>query len=142
MMAPFGYLEHTADACLRGTEATLEGAFCEAARAMFHLMVDIAQVRPQKCIQVFVTAEKVELLLVEWLAELLVRKDLENVLLSRFRVDISEQDKRFDLQGEGWGEALDPMRHRVKTEVKGVAYAGLRVCREGDQWVAQCVVDI
>lgn len=142
MTAPFGYLEHTADACLRGIGETREEAFCEAARAMFHLMVDIEQVRPQKRVQVLVTAENIELLLVEWLAELLVQRDLEDVLLSRFCVYISENDRRFDLQGEGWGEPLDPARHRVKTEVKGIAYAGLHVCREEGQWIAQCVVDI
>jgi len=142
MIAPFDYLEHTADACLRGIGTTREEAFCEAARAMFHLMVDIEQVRPQKRVQVVVTAENIELLLVEWLAELLVQKDLEDAIFSRFRADISENAGRFDLQGEGWGEPLDPARHRAKTEVKGIAYAGLHVCREEDQWIAQCVVDI
>ncbi|MCK4681659.1 archease, partial [Candidatus Bipolaricaulota bacterium] len=29
-----------------------------------------------------------------------------------------------------------------KTEVKGVTYAGLRVQREDERWLAQCVVDI
>jgi SHS2 domain-containing protein len=142
MIAPFDYLEHTADACLRGIGTTREEAFCEAARAMFHLMVDVDQVRPQKRVQVSVTAEKIDLLLVEWLAELLVRKDLEDAVFSRFRVAISGNGAGFDLKGEGWGERLDPARHHVKSDVKGVTYAGLRVYREEDRWIAQCVVDI
>ena len=142
MSAPFDYLEHTADVCLRGIGTTREEAFCEAARALFHLMVDIGRVRPQKRVQVIVTARDVELLLVEWLAELLVQKDLEDSVFSRFRVAIAKEEEGFDLRGEGWGEPVDPARHHIKSDVKGITYAGLRVCREGDRWFAQCVVDI
>ena len=142
MSAPFDYLEHTADVCLRGIGATREEAFCEAARALFHLMVDIGRIHPQKRVQVVVTARNIELLLVEWLAELLAQRDLEDAVYSRFHAVIAKEEEGFGLRGEGWGEPMDPARHHIKSDVKGVTYAGLRVYREGDRWIARCVVDI
>lgn len=139
---PFEYLDHTADMCLRGIGETVEEAFCEAARAMFNLMVDLEQIVPKQLYRVSLTAPQLDLLLVEWLAELLVQKDLSGLFLSRFHVDILKKDGGVRLEGEGWGEALDPSRHRARLEVKGVTYSGLRVTQEGEQWVAQCVVDI
>lgn len=142
MTMPFDYLDHTADACLRGVGETVEEAFCEAARAMFHLMVDLEQIVSKQRVQVAGNAEDLDLLLVEWLAALLAQKDLKAVVLSQFYVDISEQSGGFHLEGEGWGETLDRVKHNVKVEVKGVTYSGLHVCREEGKWVAQCVVDI
>jgi len=139
---PFEYLDHTADVCLRGTGETVEEAFCEAARALFNLMIDLERVAPKRSQRVSLFAERLELLLVEWLSELLVQKDLTGLFLSRFHVDIRQGKDGFHLQGEGWGEPLDPPRHRVKLEVKGVTYSGLHVTRKGKNWIAQCVVDI
>lgn len=41
-----------------------------------------------------------------------------------------------------WGERVDPARHRPAVEVKGATYTELKVAREGELWVAQCVVDV
>jgi SHS2 domain-containing protein len=139
---PFEYLEHTADIGIRGIGETVEEAFCEAALALFNLMVDLEEIVPKEAVYVTVEAQQLDLLLVEWLSGLLVKKDLEGILLSRFHVDIRTTNDGFSLRGEGWGEPLDLKRHRPKTEVKGVTYAGLRVQKEDGRWLAQCVVDI
>ena len=139
---PFEYLDHTADIGIRGIGGTVEEAFCEAARAIFNLMVDLEEIVPKKAVHVTVEARQLDLLLVEWLSTLLVKKDLEGLLLSRFQVKLREMENGFSLCGVGWGEALDLKRHQPKTEVKGVTYAGLRVQREDERWLAQCVVDI
>ncbi len=139
---PFEYLDHTADIGVRGIGKTVEEAFCEAARAIFNLMVDLEEIVPEKAIHVTVEARQLDLLLVEWLSTLLVKKDLEGLLLSRFHVELREMENGFSLRGVGWGEPLDLKRHQPKTEVKGVTYAGLRVQKEDERWLAQCVVDI
>ncbi|MCK4355794.1 archease [Candidatus Bipolaricaulota bacterium] len=139
---PFEYLDHTADIGVRGIGKTVEEAFCEAARAIFNLMVDLEEIVPEKAIHVTVEARQLDLLLVEWLSALLVKKDLEGLLLSRFHVELREMENGFSLRGVGWGEPLDLKRHQPKTEVKGVTYAGLRVQKEDERWLAQCVVDI
>ena len=139
---PFEYLDHTADVCLRGIGETVEEAFCEAAKAMFNLMVDVDRVIPRHPLQVVSDAERLDLLLVEWLAELLTQKDLCGLFLSRFRANIAEKSDRFRLEGTAWGEPLDLAKHAVKLEVKGVTYSGLHVEQKQGKWIAQCVVDI
>jgi SHS2 domain-containing protein len=139
---PFEYLDHTADIGVRGIGETVEEAFCEAARAIFNLMVDLEEIVPEEAVHVAVEARQLDLLLVEWLSDLLVKKDLEGLLLSSFHVELREMENGFSLRGVGWGEPLDLKRHQPKTEVKGVTYAGLRVRKEDGRWLAQCVVDI
>jgi len=139
---PFEYLDHTADVALRGIGETVEEAFCEAAKAMFNLMVNLDQVAPKRQLKVAREAGKLDLLLVEWLSELLVQKDLTGLFHSRFHVNIVKKSDGFHLEGTAWGESLDLSRHSVKLEVKGVTYSGLHVEQEGERWIAQCVVDI
>ena len=139
---PFEYLDHTADVGLRGIGETIEEAFSEAAKAMFNLMVDVDQVTAKQSLKVFRNARTPELLLVEWLSELLTQKDLTGLYCSRFCVDIAEKPDGLRLEATAWGESLDLSRHCVKIEVKGVTYSGLHVVRKGKDWIAQCVVDI
>ena len=139
---PFEYLEHTADVALRGTGKTIEEAFVEAARAMTNLMVDLEAVRPLEKLALERASERMDLLLVEWLSALLAEKDVTGRFFSRFQVEIESRGHACRLEGEAWGERLDPARHAPKLEVKGISYLGLRVVREKDQWVAQCVVDV
>ncbi len=139
---PFEYLDHTADVGLRGIGETIEEAFSEAAKAMFNLMVDVDQVTAKQSLKVLRNARTPELLLVEWLSELLTQKDLTGLCFSRFCVDIAEKPDGLRLEATAWGEPLDLYRHCVKLEVKGVTYSGLHVVRKGKDWIAQCVVDI
>jgi len=62
---PFEYLDHTADIGIRGIGKTVEEAFCEAARAIFNLMVDLEEIVPEKAIHVTVEARQLDLLLVD-----------------------------------------------------------------------------
>ncbi len=141
-MSPFKYLDHTADMCVQGIGTSVEEAFCEAARAVSNLMVDLDLVVPKTRIQVSVGAPSLEFLLVEWLGALISQKDLSRMIFCRFGVDIVTNSKGFRLEGEGWGEELNHVWHRAKLEVKGVSYAGLQVSRGKEGWIAQCVVDV
>jgi len=139
---PFDYLDHTADVCLRGRGKSISEAFCEAARALFNLMVDLEEFSPIHSKEVSLSAERLDLLLVAWLAELLAEKDLSGTYFSRFQIVVSQEKDRSHLVGRALGETLSPGRHRTKVEVKGITYSGLEVSECGGEWIAQCVVDI
>ncbi len=141
-MYRFEYLDHTADVEVRGIGDTVEEAFCAAAAGMFDLMVDLEMVSPRDRFPVEASASRLELLLIEWLSTLLGEKEISGLIFSRFDVKIDAVPDGFRLRGEGWGERLDPDRHRPKLEVKGVSYAGLRVEERDGVWIAQCVLDI
>ena len=40
------------------------------------------------------------------------------------------------------GEPFDPARHVLAHEVKAITYHELKVVRDGDQWLAEVIVDI
>jgi len=139
----FEYLDSVADAGIRASGKTLNEAFCEAARAMFNLMVDIDSVEPEKEIDVRVSAKTHDLLLVEWLGRLLALKDMREIVCSQFTVQITQRDgEEIVLNGTARGEPLDSTRHGPKTEVKGVTYSGLRVWQEKGMFFAECVLDV
>ena len=128
---PYEILEHEADAGVRGIGSSLEEAFCEAARGMFSLMVDLEEVRPERAVPVAVEAETLEVLFVSWLGELLALRDLRGMVFSRFEAKI-----------KAYGEPLDPARHKPAVEVKAATYYGVKVGKDDGRYIAQCVVDL
>ncbi|HDL85223.1 MAG TPA: archease [Candidatus Acetothermia bacterium] len=138
----FEYVDNVADAGIRASGETLNEAFCEAARAMFNLMIDLDLVEPRRAVKISVYAKTVDLLLVEWLSRLLTEKDLTGLVFSQFSAQIEQRGEKIVLTGVARGEAFDALRHEAKTEVKGVTYAGLRVWQENGRFIAQCVVDV
>jgi SHS2 domain-containing protein len=138
MVQPFETFEHEADIGVRGYGTTLEEAFANAATAMYSVMVNIVRVEHREFRGVNVTASDREQLLVEWLNGLLAVSDIERMVFSRFEVRIEGTA----LAGTAWGEPLDRTRHEPNVEVKGATYHLLKVAREGERFVAQCVVDV
>ncbi|HDC92206.1 MAG TPA: archease [Candidatus Acetothermia bacterium] len=141
-MMPYEILEHEADAGVRGIGSSLEEAFCEAARGMFSLMVDLEEVRPERAVPVAVEAETLEVLFVSWLGELLALRDLEGMVFSQFEVKIKKADGGWALEGKAYGEPLDPARHKPAVEVKAATYYGVKVGKDDGRYIAQCVVDL
>jgi len=135
-------LPHKADIVIRGIGNSYEEAFCEAARAMFSVMVELADVKPVGEVKIEVRAKNMEELFVAWLNELLSEASLSNVLFSKFEVEIERENEGFVLRGTAYGEKIDPERHKLKTEVKGATYSGLKVVEEDGKFIAQCVVDV
>ena len=142
-MTPIEWLDHTADMGFRASAGTIEGAFCEAARALFSLMFALEEIRPRTEHRIAVSATSLPDLLVEWLSELLVQKELSGLVFSRFEVAIEGNDlSGFSATGRAVGQVLDPDRHRPGIEVKGISYLGLDVSQRDEIWVVQAVVDV
>jgi SHS2 domain-containing protein len=142
-MTPLEWLDHGADAGFRVTGRSLAEVFCEAARGLFALMLDIEQVRPSIDHCVELRAGTRRQLLVDWLSDLLAQKDVTGLVFGRFEVTISgDEGTGFAAHGQAHGERLDPRRHHPGTEVKGISYLGLEVCPTEDGWLAQVVVDV
>ena len=135
-------LDHTADAAFRVWGRDLPELFSKAAEAMYSVMIDVASVRPKVSKTLSLSAPTVDLLLHDWLSELLFITDVEGLVFSRFEVDIHEEDGSFRLEAACWGEPLDPERHSPETEIKAVTYHELEVKKEGDLWAAKLVFDI
>ena len=138
----FEYLDHPGDIGIRAWGESLEGAFCDAARAVFALMADLKLVDPTVRQGVRVEARTLDGLLVEWLAALLAEKDISGLIFSDFEVSIEGGRSGYALTGAALGEPLDPERHPTGTEVKGISYLGLAVKKTAQGWIAECIVDV
>jgi SHS2 domain-containing protein len=135
----YEYFEHTADLGIRARAPELNELFEEMARGLFAAIVeDLSTVRTDIAASIEFEGDDLEYLLFDWLRELLYRFDADHMLFSSFQVVVNENG----LRATAYGEYLDPARHVLSHEVKAVTYHTLRVEREGDEWVAEVIVDI
>lgn len=135
----FELFEHTADVGIRASAPTVGELFEEAAKGLFSILIsDLEAVQPRQTIRVELAEEDRELLLRDWLSELLYRFDVDRLLFSRFEVSI-RGDK---LTANAHGEVLDEARHALECEVKAITYHGLTVRQTEGQWLAEVIVDI
>jgi protein archease len=132
-------VEHTADVALEVEAPTLAELFERAGLAMLAVMVDLADIEPRERVVLGCTAADREALLHDWLQLLLVRASAGGVAVSELAVD---DVTATSVSGWGAGERIDPARHRVYTEVKGITYHGLAVRETAGRWAARIVLDV
>ena len=134
--------DHTGDIGVRVSAPALGELFGEAARALTDAITEVSAVEPRESRQVQVAASELDLLLLDFLSEVLFRFDSESWLTRRAEVAIEHSGSPLSLRATLHGETLDPSRHGVKVLVKAVTYHELRVERIGDVWRATMVFDI
>jgi len=143
LIMPYEYLDHEADMGIRGIGDSLAEAFAEAAQAMFSLMADPETVAPRESVAVHCRAPDVETLLVEFLNELLFQRETRDLLFSACQVkELRQEAEAWHLAAVAWGEHLDPGHHEIRTEVKAATYSALKVSRQDERHVVQCIVDV
>jgi SHS2 domain-containing protein len=137
------HFDHGADVGVRGFGATPARAFERAARALFLLLCeDPSKLRAQIEEPIACDAATLEELLVAYLNELIFLSDSRQAVFGRFEATIRQTPGGFHLAGRAWGERFDPKRHEFTVQPKGATFTALKVERRGDEWVAQCVVDV
>ena len=114
--ARFEIVEHTADAGIVAHGTSLADAFAAAAEGMYALMVDLDGVRDVEERALDVTARDLAQLLERWLLELLFLTETEQLVFRRFDVRIDG----LSLRATAFGERIDPERHELRGDVKGV----------------------
>jgi SHS2 domain-containing protein len=128
-----------ADIGVRGYGATPEEAFAQAALALTAVVTSVDEVAPREHLEIELgNAGDLELLLVDFLNAVIYEMAVRGLLFGKVEVHLAKEHLKASL----WGERVDPARHRPAVEVKGATYTELKVAREGELWVAQCVVDV
>jgi protein archease len=131
--------EHTADIGLRARAPDLNSLFAEAAKAFFSVIVENGEeVRAVDEFSITVEADARDDLLYDWLAELLYLFDTEHVLLCEFDVTVRDGGLNATVRGE----PIDSTRHRLDMEVKAITYHELKVEQNGDEWLAEVIIDL
>jgi SHS2 domain-containing protein len=107
---------------------------------MFEVMIDTKKVEPVVKKDVAVEGNDLQSLLFNWLNELLVFVDAENLAFSKFSVKVDE--KKLKLKAVCSGEKIDKKKHETRTEVKSCTYHQMKIEKNKSGWKAQVILDI
>jgi len=139
---PFSFFSHTGDIGLTLTARSLDELFADAAVALTETMTDHGLVAIRQSTAVELRSAAVDLLLVDWLNDLVFRFDTEGLLVARARVAVVREGGEWTVRGSVEGECLDPARHPIKVLVKAATYHALEASRAADGWRATVVLDV
>lgn len=131
------HFAHDADIGICGYGPSVEQAFEQAALGLTAVITEV-EVAATETIKIHCQASDYEFLFVDWLNALVYEMAVREMIFSRFKVEIRDHT----LDGEAWGEPLDPARHQPACEVKGATYTALNVQHDSAGWKACCVVDV
>ncbi len=142
---PFKYLPDIAiaDAAFEAWGDTLESVFISCADALTGVMVDdLSLIEGKEAVDLRLFNDDLEMLLFDFLSELVYIKDAKRLLLRVGGVEVTEEGGGYGLIGKASGEEIDPARHRLLADVKAVTLSRFSLVREDGGWRAIVVVDI
>ena len=145
MIMPYKFLEEigTADIAFEATGEDLAQLFTAAADATMNVMIDnLNSIEPRETRHIELSNDEIDMLLFDFLQELIYFKDAERLLLRARNIRIEERDKRYFLTAKAMGERLDATRHHQRADVKAVTLHRFSVEREDGGWKATVLLDI
>jgi len=142
---PYKFLEEigTADIAFEAVGRDLPELFKEAADATMNVMIDnLDAIQPRETRHIELSNDKIDMLLFDFLQELIYFKDAERLLLRTRELRIDERDQKCFLKAEAAGEPLDAARHHQRADVKAVTLHDFSVEKEDGGWKARVLLDI
>lgn len=115
--------------------------FENAGKALVRSMANIAKISRDKKHKIQLKSKSLDILLFDFLNELLFIKDTENLLFSDFKVDIIENET-FMLEGTLTGEKINSAKHEISTDIKAVTLHMFELEKNEGEYRARVVVDI
>ncbi|HHS13879.1 MAG TPA: archease [bacterium] len=144
-MTDVSFFEHTADIGMTVRAKTRSALFCKAAEGMMSLILDLKTVRPLKTTTRFFDAQRGDLLLHDWLSEILFLFE-QGMAYAFFRVtgdNISRSESgNYRFQGILRGEPVDLSRHDICKEIKAVTRHDFSLQWNGNHWEAKMLFDV
>jgi SHS2 domain-containing protein len=132
-----------ADVAFRAEGASLEEAFRASWEATLEVMLpDPTRLRARKRRRFKLANPAADLLLFDFLQELLFFKDSEGLLLRLRSLSIKPGPEGLSLRAEAAGEAADPARHELGTDVKAVTLHRFELRRTNHGWRATVILDV
>jgi len=132
-------IDHTADVGVHIFGQNQERLFENAAEAMFSLMIEGSVQDKTETVQITLSGDTPEDLLMTWLRTLLSLFNVKNLIVLKTRIhSISGNSLSADLTITPFDAAL----HSIQNEIKAVTYHGLTVEKKDDRWFAQVIFDV
>ena len=135
----FETFDHTADVGIRARAPDLSALLVECARGLFSLIAEPVPERPTATpVEIRVRGDRSDLLLFDWLSELLYVSDRDRTVFTDFEVTLVEGG----LEGRARAISIDDPGVVLLREVKAITYHGLSVEPDGTEWIAEFIVDV
>lgn len=132
-------LDHPADVLVRVYGDTFEELLVNSSKAMMDVLTDRTKVRPEKKIDIRVSGNSPEELLIRWLEEIHYIHEVEAMLFADFEVSIYDETS---ITGVGVGENIDFSRHDLYIDIKAVTFHKLSVTYVNNKFVVEILFDI
>jgi protein archease len=142
---PYKFLEDvgTADIAFEATGRDLPELFIAAADATMNVMIEnMDAIEPRETRRIQLENDKIDMLLFDFLQELIYFKDAERLLLRIREAQIDEKEGTYSLKATAAGEPLDPAQHQQRADVKAVTLHDFRVEETDSGWKAAAILDI
>ena len=142
---PYHYLEEigTADIAFEATGCDLPELFAAAADATINVMIDnLHAIESREARQIELSNDNIEMLLFDFLQELIYFKDAKRLLLRARETHIDQKGQTYFLKAKVAGERLDDTRHQQRADVKAVTLHGFSVEKYDRGWKAKVLLDI
>ncbi len=138
-------LDHTADAGVEIDAPSREALFAEAAIALADTLTPVAGVGCAIERVLELEAANDELLLVDFLNEILFLFETEGLVFAGAVVRLEgggESSSPVRLRATLRGEEYDEGKHPLRSLIKAVTYHGLRVRRDGERYTGRVLFDL
>jgi len=142
---PYQYLEDVgvADIAFVATGRDLSELFTAAADATMNVMIEnLNAIEPRETRQIELSNDSIEMLLFDFLQELIYFKDAKRLLLRACETQIEQKGEAYVLKAKVAGERLDDTRHQQRADVKAVTLHGFSVKKRDGGWKAKVLLDI
>ncbi|MDT7891567.1 MAG: archease [Thermoproteota archaeon] len=131
-----------ADLAFEVNARSIEDLFRYAGKAITNAMVlNLDSIERKEVREFEVIAQDLELLLFNFLQELIYYKDTENILFSEFEIKIYTNDKKI-AKVKAYGEKLDPKKHDTLVDVKAVTMHMFELKEKNGNWFARVILDV
>jgi SHS2 domain-containing protein len=142
---PYEYLEEiaVADIAFHAWGHDMEEAFKSASQATMNVMVEeLDAIRPMEVREIHLERQELDLLLFEFLQELIYFKDSEKLILMVDEISVSEGKNGFTVDATLKGERIDQERHHMRADVKAVTLHRFHFIKTDKGWDVMVVLDI
>jgi SHS2 domain-containing protein len=142
---PFRYLDDlaTADAAFEACGNTPEEMFLSAAEATLGVMIEHPEtIREQEVVSFRLKNDELDMLLFDFLQEIIYYKDARRLLLRVISLQIDLTRSPLTLTAQAAGETMILGHHPLLTDVKAVTLYRLAVERNESGWKATVVLDV
>jgi SHS2 domain-containing protein len=132
-----------ADIAFRAWGEDIQELFKAASDATINVMIDNLNSIEPKQMRIFsLENDELDLLLFNFLQELIYYKDSEQLLLRAQQVQIELKNALYHLSAVTQGENLDPNRHHQRVDVKAVTLHRFQLEKVENGWTAMVILDI